>query len=214
MRVIDITAPLFPGTPVWPGDVAFQPVRTARIADGSSVNVGALTMSLHTGTHADAPRHVSDAGAAIDELPLDPYVGKAWVIALPGRGAINAGELEDQGVPPSARVLIKTRLQPPPAAWEADFRHLTPEAARWLAARGTVLVGIDTPSVDAPDSKSLESHHILFDSGAVILEGLNMLDTDPGPYLLVAAPVAVRGMDAGPVRAILIAAATDLSCKS
>lgn len=203
----DITQPLHPQTPVWPGD---QPVRTAwsaRITDGASVNVGRLTASLHAGTHADAPRHVADAGIAIEATALDAYVGPTLVVEVPGEGAVRADELPE-GALGAPRLLLKTRQGPVPEAWDSHFRYLDADLARTLAQRGVRLVGIDTPSIDPAESKTLDAHHALFDGGVAVLENLRLDRVAPGWYVLLAAPVAVAGMDAGPVRALLADAET------
>lgn len=210
MRILDITQPLRPGMPVWPGDQPFEPAWSARRSEGSSVNVGAVCMSLHTGTHVDAPLHVSDEGVSVDALSLEALVGPAVLIEAMGSGAIQPDELA--AAFPSGnvqRVLIKTRNEPPPALWTNKFRYLSPEAARYLADRGVVLVGIDTPSVDHPESKDLPVHHILYDAGIVNVENLYLSEIQAGKYQLICLPITVEGMDAGPARAVLVQAAND-----
>jgi arylformamidase len=65
------------------------------------------------------------------------------------------------------------------------------------------LVGVNTPSLDPLDSKSLEAHKVIFAGHAVVLENLALHDVDPGAYELVAPPLAVVGGDAAPVRALM-----------
>lgn len=189
---------------VWPGDQPFEPVWSARIAAGSSVNVGALTLSLHTGTHADAPLHVRDGAPPIDELPLAAYIGPAVVIDAPSEEAIGEDLLEGIDLAATPRVLFRTRRQPGPDGWSDRFAHLAPALATRLAREGARLVGLDTPSVDPADSKSLEAHHALFAGGIAILENLDLAHVAPGTYTLVALPLRIDGMDASPVRAVLI----------
>ena len=77
----DITRPLHNALPPWPGDTAFDHRLTWRMDAGASVNVGALTMGTHNGTHADAPFHFLPDGARIDaldparEFPADGAAG-------------------------------------------------------------------------------------------------------------------------------------------
>ena len=54
-RIWDISQPLRAGLPVWPGDTAFEHARTWQMETGAPVNVSALTLSTHSGAHADAP---------------------------------------------------------------------------------------------------------------------------------------------------------------
>ena len=41
-----------------------------------------LQMSIHTGTHVDAPYHFIKNGVTIDDLPLEKIVGKAFLLDL------------------------------------------------------------------------------------------------------------------------------------
>src|SRR5919108_5508256 len=79
-ELIDISRPLSATTACWPGDVPFAFRLGWKIADGASVNVGAIETSVHTATHCDAPFHYDDAGATVDRLPLDVFVGPCWVV--------------------------------------------------------------------------------------------------------------------------------------
>ena len=190
--------------PVWPGDQSYESAWSARIADGSAVNVGAMTLSLHTGTHADAPLHVRDGGASIDAAPLAAYLGPALVIEAIGSGPLGADLLDGVDLRETPRLLFKTRQQPPAGTWEDRFSYLSKELATRLAAGGAILVGLDTPSVDPVDSKSLDAHHALFDGGVANLENLRLDHVEPGRYFISAVPLYIDGMDASPVRAVLL----------
>src|SRR5207253_6587371 len=80
----DISVPLREGTPEWPGDTPYSCGWTWSIAEGASVNVSAITMSPHVGTHADAPLHVRDGWPGSDALPLAAFVGRCAVVDVPG----------------------------------------------------------------------------------------------------------------------------------
>ena len=84
-----------------------------------------------------------------------------------------------------------------------SFTALSPALAEHLAGAGTLLVGLDTPSVDPFDSKHLAAHHALFRNGVANLEGLVLDDVPPGLYELIALPLRLAGLDASPVRAVL-----------
>ena len=168
---------------------------------GDPVTVGSVTMSLHTGTHADAPLHFLRDGAGIADVALDVFIGEALVI-----DCIDANKIETTHMPETAsdipRLLFKT-YKTQPECFENDFAYFTPEAATALARLGVKLVGIDTPSVDPFDSKTLEAHKILAEAGIAILENLCLADVSAGRYELIALPLKLDGMDASPVRAIL-----------
>lgn len=203
--LIDISRSLSAQTAVWPGDRAVELSWTARREEGSSVNVGALSMSLHAGTHADAPLHVDSEGTPIDALPLDRFIGPASVIDVTGAAVIRPVALQQQPVPLRPRVLFKTaHSHVPTHAWHDDFASIAPDTITWLSEQGVVLVGTDAPSVDPADSTALEAHHALRRCGIVHLEGLSLGDVTPGTYRLVALPLNIEGMDAAPVRAVLL----------
>jgi arylformamidase len=203
--MIDISITLGASTPEWPGDTPYSCGWTWSIAAGASVNVSAITTSPHVGTHADAPLHVRDGAPASEALPLDAFMGEALVVDVSDcRGAIERAHLEARGWKPgTSRLLLRTgqtlAAGPFPAAWPA----LSPECAAALAADGLRLLGVDCPSVDERESKSLAVHHALFDDGTCVLENLDLRAVAPGRYDLVAPPLKVHGLDAAPVRAVL-----------
>ncbi len=67
-----------------------------------------------------------------------------------------------------------------------------------------MLVGVDSDSMDAADSKELAAHHRLAGHGIAILEGIDLSAVAPGVYDLVALPLRLVGADASPVRAVLV----------
>lgn len=205
MDIYDISRPLGSGVAVWPGDQRFQRTWTMRIADGETVNVSAITLSPHTGTHADAPYHVDDAGRTSDELRLDACLGPATVIERRGVEALMVHHLTDVDFSQTDRLLIKTETSDLDGeTWPEGFLTLTPAVAEFLADQGLTLVGLDTPSVDPPRSKTLDAHRILARHGVVHLENLWLRDVPPGHYWLSALPLRLEGLDAAPVRAVLM----------
>lgn len=212
MRLYDITPPVRPGLPVWPGDTPYQAALTWAIARGDSVNVSAVTTTPHLGAHADAPFHVDDAGAAVDELPLEAFLGPCRLVEVPPEPLILPEHLPaglDLGEPP--RLLLRTggasggssRSGAPENGFPERFSALSPELARALVAAGARLVGLDSPSVDPFDSRELAAHHLLAAGGVVNLEGLALAGVPPGLYELIALPLRLVGLDASPVRAVL-----------
>lgn len=112
--LIDVTKPLFNGITVWPGDTPFERV-TKEIGDFTSSRV---TMSLHTGTHMDAPRHRFKEGKPVDEIA--PFIVSA---------------------------LVKTSGDPAGKAVLLD-RAVTPAEAEELVKGGMVLIGTSSISID------------------------------------------------------------------
>lgn len=203
MKFIDISRPIHPGMPNWPGDTpaGFQLVAT--IPRGAAVNVGRLTMSIHTGTHADAPFHYNETGAKIDEVPVATFVGPARVVDIRGHATITTGLLAAHDFSATPRVLFKSDSWPDPAVFPPGWPLMAADVPAWLGARGVKLVGLDVPSVDHRDSKDLPIHHACDTAGLVILENLDLRAVAPGVYELIALPLRIRGGDGSPLRAVL-----------
>jgi len=163
-----------------------------------------METTLHIGAHADGPNHYSARGEGIAERDLSLYLGLCQVIeaGVPGE-RIYADALEGQSIEAS-RVLFKTNSYPNPEQWNQDFSSLSPELIEVLVFAGVLLVGIDTPSIDPFDSKSLESHAAVAKHDLAVLEGLVLKDVAPGLYDLIALPLKIKDADASPVRAILL----------
>ena len=202
-RLWDISPSVAPGFPVFPGDAEFSLRWTWTIGPGCPVNVSELTMSPHTGSHADAPLHYDQRGASIGEVPVEPYLGPCRVIhAIGARPLVRAEDIAPhlQATPP--RILLRTYARVP-EGWDPSFAAVAPAAIDLLHEHGVRLVGIDTPSVDPEKSKTLDSHQRLRAHRMAVLEGLLLDEVPPGDYELIALPLKWRGVDASPVRAVL-----------
>jgi arylformamidase len=206
MRLRDISVTLAAGTPEWPGDTPYSCGWTSTIADGASVNLSTITTSPHVGTHADAPLHFEEGRAGSHALPLEAFCGPAVVIDT---GSMT-GEIEIGAIAPLLpsrsldRLLLKTGRGIANGAFPDDWPVLSENCARALLGLGLKLLGVDAPSVDLRDSKSLAVHKMLFAGSAFILENLDLRRVPPGTYDLIAFPIKIMGLDAAPVRAVLL----------
>lgn len=202
MRIWDITPVITSQLAVFPGDVAFQ--RNVSLDfPADHLALSSITTTLHLGAHADSSSHYHASGKGIDQRPLERYLGACQVIEvkLPRSARILPEHIGEVKAP---RVLFKTSSFPDPNRWNGDFNSLSPELIDHLAALKVVTVGIDTPSVDPADSKSLESHQALFRHNMAVLEGIILDRVGQGLYTLVALPLPLKDADASPVRAILL----------
>ncbi|MEO0689444.1 MAG: arylformamidase [Pseudomonadota bacterium] len=201
-RIWDISQPLRFDLPVWPGDTVFQHARTWQMEAGSPVNVSAVTMSTHTGAHADAPLHYSEGAPDIASVDLDAYLGECLVVDARRSGAaIEVGDLPH--LHSADRVLFRTFERFPHEEWKPDTTAIAPETIEWLGVQGVKLVGIDTPSIDPQDSKDMLAHKAVLKHDIRVLEGLVLDDVPEGRYELIALPLPIVNGDASPVRAIL-----------
>ena len=201
--IYDISPPLTELLAVWPGDT---PLRREILMDrtrGDSVTLSTLHATVHLGAHADGPNHYGAGHPAIEARSLDFYLGLCQVVhAEVARGGL-VGRDHLGGPILAPRVLIRTRTAPDPAVFAHDFAALSPELVDALAGEGVRLIGIDTPSVDPADSKSLPAHAGFLRNDMAILEGLDLSEVPEGVYELIALPLRLVGFDASPVRAIL-----------
>ena len=203
MTLHDISVLTGAWTPEWPGDTPFSCGWTARIAEGSSVNLTTITTSPHVGTHADAPVHVTDGAAGAESLPLDAFIGPSLVVDVAGSPRDLDTAWAERVPHGTVRLLLRTGATIASGTFPADWPALSPAAATALAGRGLRLLGVDAPSVDRRESRSLAVHHALFGGGAYVLENLDLRGIAEGEYELTATPVKWAGVDAAPVRAVL-----------
>lgn len=202
-RVYDISPAVRPGFPVFPGDSPFAMRWTWKLSATCPVNVSEVSMSPHTGAHADAPLHYDDTGASIGEVALDAYLGPCRVIHALGATLIEPHHVARRLVDSPPRVLIRSYRRAPIGAWDSKFAAFAPETIERMHEHGVRLVGIDTPSLDPEQSKTLDSHQAVRRHHMAILEGIVLDDVAEGDYELIALPLKWHGLDASPVRAVL-----------
>ena len=201
-KLWDISPPVDASSAVFPGDTPYTQQAHFELGTLCPVNVCRITMSPHTGAHADAPLHYAAGAAAIGAVALEPYLGPCRVVHC-----IDVGPLIEpqhlaaalDGMP--ARLLVRT-MQKARQSWE-PFTAFAPQTLEQLAALGVLLVGIDTASVDPADSGDLAAHHRLLHHDMRVLENLVLDDVPEGDYELIALPLKLTHADASPVRAIL-----------
>jgi arylformamidase len=199
----DISPPVSPDSPVFPGDTAYAQRWTAQLGPACPVNVSALTLSPHVGAHADAPLHYANGASAAGDLDLKAFLGPCRVARATEPGPLVRPEHLAHAIsdmPPRLLVCTRDRAL---RRWSPDFAAFAPETIDWLAGLGVRLVGIDTPSVDPADSKRLESHQRLLVHDMRVLENLVLDVVPPGDYELIALPLKLAAADASPVRAVL-----------
>ncbi len=180
MKIWDISRTLSDDLAEWPGDEPFHFRLTRKIAEGQSVNLGAIGMSVHSGTHADAEFHFDTNGESIEKAPLEIYLGRAAVVDL------------TQAFSQSKEKHLIT---------VEDL--IAANVPSWLQKNGVKLLGLDLPSVDEIDSKSLQNHHALAGTGIAIVESLDLSGVGPGIYNFAALPLKIAGGDGAPMRAVL-----------
>ncbi|WP_417491632.1 arylformamidase [Maricaulis sp.] len=203
-KLWDISQTLRPGLPVWPGDTAFAIDETWSIGPGCPVKVSRLTLSTHSGAHADAPSHYDSAGIDAASVNLAPYLGPCRLVTAGGSGQhVMIDDLDWSLIEGEARVLIRTYPAFPHDVWDNDFRALHRDVIERLAKAGCRLIGVDAASLDPQTSKTMDAHHAVQRHDMRILEGLVFDEVPDGRHELIALPLKIAGADAAPVRAIL-----------
>jgi len=209
MHIYDISLTITPEMPVWPGDPDVKLERVAKIEAGDGYNLTRLDLSVHNGTHVDAPYHfLGGDTATVDKLSLKTLSGRVYVLHLPDCELITAEVLENAEIPPrTRRLLFRTRNSnywtENQKVFHTDFVALNPDAAQWLVNRGVKLVGIDYLSI-APFNDGHPTHDVLLKAGVVIVEGLDLSKISQGRYTLHCLPLKLAGSDGAPARVILI----------
>jgi arylformamidase len=204
MKIWDISPALRPGTPAFPGDTPFTEQRTWTIGPDCPVNVSAITLSTHAGSHADAPLHYDPAGAPAGAFDLARFIGPARLVDIRGAGPlVQPAEIEKALASPVRRLLLRTYERMPQDRWEPDFTAIAPEAIELMARRGVDLIGTDAASIDPASSKTLDAHMAVRRHGMIILENLVLDEVPAGDYELIALPLKLTNLDAAPLRAVL-----------
>ena len=195
--IYDISTPLSESTPVYPGDPPVRINCVSDLANGADCTLSEISMSLHAGTHIDAPSHFIPGAPDADEIPLDLMIGDAILADIVTPGAVTASALEELAVsPPATRLLLRTPDSQQETALDAD-------AAQWLVDAGVKLIGIDSLSIGFADDNAA-AHTILLSAGVVIVESLSLSNIPSGNYKLICLPLKTIGTEAAPARAILI----------
>ena len=209
MEIIDISLPLGPNIPAWPGSPGIRLHWSKRLEAVDECNNSLLECDTHVGTHVDAPLHFLEDGATVEQLSLEILIGPAAVTYLPGVSAITASDLAGLDLPPGVeRLLIRTRNS---ELWGAgitefrkDFVALTIDVARWLVNRCIRLIGMDYLSIGSYNKDGAITHRILLEADVIVLEGPNLYGIDPRIYELICLPLKIVGAEGAPARAVLI----------
>jgi arylformamidase len=172
---------------------------------GDAETLSRLSLSVHSGTHVDAPIHFIRNAPGVDRLPIDTLIGPARVIDVPDAQALTAEDLTPYEIAPGERILLRTRNSQ--RCWNndefvADYSYVSVGAAKLLAETRVRLIGIDYLSIGRGETNP-EVHRILLGAGIVILEGLDLSQVSAGWHDLICLPLRLVGRDGAPARALV-----------
>ena len=191
--IYDISQELF-SCAVYPGDPAPTREVLADMEKGDIINLTAIDMCAHNGTHLDAPAHFVKGGKTVDELDPAAFLGNCYVARHVGDvTAADAADILGRAAAVNAadRILMGGKAT------------VTEAAARVFAAAGVRLLGNESQTV-GPEHAPMAVHLILLGADVVLLEGLVLAHVPEGKYFLSAAPLNLGGCEGSPCRAMLV----------
>ena len=195
MKIYDISQEVF-SCQVYPDDPTPQKKILKSMENGEEYNLTAFEMCAHNGTHIDAPFHFIKEGKTVDQIPLNAFVGMAYVAehhgVLTGADAVQILEKAKKQNPESAkRILLKGDVE------------VSLDAAKIFANADILLLG-NEPQTIGPQNAPMAAHLALLGANVVLLEGIRLSEVLEGIYFLSAAPLNLSGADGAPCRAVLI----------
>jgi arylformamidase len=205
MKWIDVSLTLSEDLPAWPSDDPFRYEETGTIAAGGESNCARMSLSVHFGTHVDAPYHFIPGGATIDQIDPELFLGPSLLVAVPEAATtIEPAHLEGAVPAGTRRLLVKTRNSAfvGDRVFHTDFVAFSEAGIRFLLDRGVRLLGLDYFSI-APYGAARPPHVAFLGAGGVAIESLDLGPVEPGPYELCCLPLKIRGSGGAPARVVL-----------
>ena len=205
-KIYDISRKVSEKTTVWPGDPMTSFRRVSFVGNGEPATLHRVKMGLHAGTHLDAPMHFIEGGDSIYEADLTKYIGTAKVFEMNVTESISFEDILHLDIVSGDIVLFKTKNSdvPDDEPFRENYVYLTSGAAQLLADRQVKTVGTDYLSVEHYFSEAHKTHNILLGNNIGVIENLKLKDVPAGQYFLSSLPLKLEGVEASPVRAVLI----------
>lgn len=206
--IYDLTWPLHDQMAVYPGDPACQ-ISQPHSHEANGVQLTYIALGCHTGTHLDVPRHFIASGQAIESVPLERFIGPAYVIAVPWQPdqALDLEKADWSGYQHGDFVLLSTDWEHrgDTTAFFQDIPSFAAETSEYLIKKGVRLFGLDLPTVREvvrPGFDKRHMHRTLLGNGMIIVESLAKLSKLVGKRVwFTAVPLLIPGADGSPVRA-------------
>ncbi|MEM8764369.1 MAG: cyclase family protein [Bacteroidota bacterium] len=177
-------------------------------------NASTLQLYSHIGTHMDAPLHFGVNSQSIDEIPVQRFISKAWVVDLSGisEGAlITVGDMQPitKKIQKGQSLILRTDWgkRVGTKSYRDGLPRISRELAEWMAEKGIGLLGVEPPSVADVNNinEVTEIHTILMKNDILILEGLTNLDKlTKAQVTLIAMPLKILRGDGAPARVLAL----------
>lgn len=161
-----------------------------------------MDMDMHCGTHMDAGLHMIAGGSTIEQLNLERFFGPCKVFDLTHvEEAVHVADLQALDIKAGDRILLRTKNSFD-QIYNPMFVYLEEDAAQYLVEKEISCLGMDAMSIER-DKPGHPTHKMILGAGIGVLEDLRLADILPGEYFLSALPLAIRGSEASPIRAVL-----------
>jgi kynurenine formamidase len=177
-------------------------------------NAKTISSYSHSGTHMDAPWHFESLEVTIDEIPVERFVGKAWVVDVEVHKPSQLISLDDI-VPqlsqwkPGDSMIIRTGWSDTfdSNEYRDELPRIGVDLAHWMVRNKVNMLGVEPPSV--ADVNNLEEvtliHEILLKAGIIIIEGLVNLEYITTEFCqLIALPLKIFEGDGAPARVVAV----------
>lgn len=206
MRIIDISRKIEERMAIYGNQEEKRPeIIQTRKFEKDRLNESRISLDSHTGTHIDAPYHISENGKKIDEISLDKFYGKCKVFDLTKvEEKITKYDLEKLYIQEGDIILFKTKnsFNSENKEFNFNFIFLNKIGAQYLVEKKIKTVGIDELGIERKQPNH-ETHKFLLEAGISIIEGLDLSNVKEGEYIICCFPLKIW-TDAAPVRAVLI----------
>jgi kynurenine formamidase len=217
MRVVDLSVVLEEGMQIYPGDPEVT-ISEAATLESDGVNLLALHIGSHSGTHVDAPYHFVADGPTLEQCDLRLFTGRGVIVDLTGhepRQPITRGDLHPYEDRLGAGTIVALRTD-----WSArffgtdtyfDHPYLEPEACERLLELGARTVAIDALNLDETTvpghgTEAFPCHLRFLGAGGIFAENLtNLGAVDFDEPVLSLLPIRLGGdADGAPCRAVAL----------
>jgi kynurenine formamidase len=214
--IIDLTYTMETGMPAWPTQARYGSVLHESYDWGDVALHSMITMSEHTGTHIDAPKHFIKGGSSVDNLPPTTVMGRGVNVDatfLVPRGTLGYRDIKEfeakKGEIKKGDVVMfrfgwdkKYRIQPDGGEYLRDWPGLAGETAEYLVEKNIAAAGCDTLALDAFGSDTNPAHHILLGKGIPIIENIYNLSKLAVFSYVVGLPNKFKDGSGSPLRLI------------
>lgn len=210
MQFFDLTHPIVPGMPVYPGSPGPVFTSLCSLAEHGFTEQ-LISLSTHTGTHVDLPSHMLSDTGTLDDFGPERFFGQGLVVdvGVPEGGIVTLDSmLRYERDMHSCEFLLLcsgwSRYWGKPGYFEG-YPVLADDAARWICGFGLKGIGVDMISVDAPGDTVFPLHKLFLGKEIIIIENLvNLSPLIRRTFMFSCFPMKIGGGEASPSRAVAI----------